>query len=81
MAYKLGSFNHRCIREGMDQIAISAIFYLAWSRRRIILKGKNKYLARVVWIGMGGCVRDNYNGLSAMNIGFESFMRGLNGIV
>ena len=55
--------------------------FLMWVIRRIIQKEKNKYLTRVIWIGMGGCMHDECNRLSNVNIGFESFLRGLNGYV
>ena len=46
----------------------------------MLLKGKNKYLTQVIWIGMGGYVRDKCNGcLLNFNTGFDSFMGGVNG--
>ena len=48
----------------------------------MIQKGKNKYLTLVIWIGMIGCVCDEVNGcVSNSNIGFDSFLRGVNGYV
>ena len=38
----------------------------------MIQKGKEKYLTRLNWIGMGGWVRDEGNGcVSNVNIGFN----------
>ena len=45
----------------------------------MIQKGKNKYLNRVIWIVRGGRVCDEVNGyVLNVNIGFESFLRGVN---
>ena len=51
-------------------------------RRRVIFKGKKKYLTRVVCIVMGGYMRDEGNGcVPDVNSGFDSFMRGVKGRV
>ena len=48
----------------------------------MVLKGNNKYLTWVIWIVIGGCMRDGGNGyVSNVNVGFELFLMGVNGHV
>ena len=36
--------------------------FLTWARKKMLKKGNNKYFSRLIWIVMGGCVRDESYG-------------------